>query len=166
MLPSRVLAQANFARMRAPLDDPRLAEFAEALEPINALAEASAGFVWRLKDEGGDATSLRAYPDPLVLGNVSLWTSTRALHDYVFGTLHRDYLGRRREWFESSSRPRHALWWIDAAQARSVMADHAGGIALLMEGRRRVEHLAEHGASAETFDLAWVTARANAGSNA
>ncbi|WP_019504412.1 DUF3291 domain-containing protein [Pleurocapsa sp. PCC 7319] len=43
------LAQINIALMKAPLDNPIMAEFADALDKINEVAEASPGFVWRLK---------------------------------------------------------------------------------------------------------------------
>jgi Domain of unknown function (DUF3291) len=49
------LAQINIARMVAPLTDPVMADFVANLKPINALAEASPGFVWRFQTEQGDA---------------------------------------------------------------------------------------------------------------
>ena len=53
------LAQINIARMRAPLADPIMADFVANLPPINALADTSPGFVWRLQTEEGDATAVR-----------------------------------------------------------------------------------------------------------
>jgi len=46
------LAQVNISRLLAPIDDPLIANFKAALDPINALAESSPGFVWRLKSDG------------------------------------------------------------------------------------------------------------------
>jgi Domain of unknown function (DUF3291) len=63
---SIVRAQVNIARMLAPLDDPVLAGFVANLEGINALADSSPGFVWRLKTEAGDATSLRPYDETTI----------------------------------------------------------------------------------------------------
>jgi hypothetical protein len=57
------VAQVNVALLRAPLDSPELAGFVSMLEPINALADASPGFVWRLQGDGGDATGIRAFGD-------------------------------------------------------------------------------------------------------
>jgi hypothetical protein len=77
------LAQFNVARMLAPIDDPVMEGFRSQLDRINALADESPGFVWRLQTEGGDATSIRAYADPLVIVNMSVWESLEALHQYV-----------------------------------------------------------------------------------
>ena len=61
------LAQVNVARAKGPMDGAVMAEFARALEPMNLLAEASPGFVWRLKDGDGDATALRLFDDDPIL---------------------------------------------------------------------------------------------------
>ncbi|MCY7327210.1 MAG: DUF3291 domain-containing protein [Saprospiraceae bacterium] len=61
------LAQLNIARMLAPLDSPVVAAFVANLDRINALAEAHEGFVWRLKDENDNATSLRPFPDDMLI---------------------------------------------------------------------------------------------------
>ena len=79
------LAQLNVARLQHPLDAPETAEFVAALEPVNALADAAPGFVWRLQGEAGDATSIRALGDDLVIVNQSTWESIEAL--YAFGAL-------------------------------------------------------------------------------
>ncbi len=60
------LAQINIARMLAPIDDLIMADFVTQLPPINALAEGSPGFVWRLQSESGDATSIKVYDDDIV----------------------------------------------------------------------------------------------------
>jgi len=44
--PTWHLAQVNIADPRAPLDSPELAELVANLDPVNALADASPGFVW------------------------------------------------------------------------------------------------------------------------
>ena len=72
------LAQLNVARLRAPLDDPLIADFVDNLERVNALAEHSAGYVWRLQTDEGDATAVRAFDDPLVILNLTVWTSVAA----------------------------------------------------------------------------------------
>ena len=67
------LAELNIARLKYPFDDPRVAEFADNLDRVNGIAERSEGFVWRLQDDGGDATDIRAFDDPLVIVNMSVW---------------------------------------------------------------------------------------------
>ena len=93
------LAQINVATLRAPIDDPVTAEFANNLDPINAVADGSDGFVWRLQTEGGNATAIQAFADPLTLVNMSVWHSVDALRAYVYSSAHRDFVARRREWF-------------------------------------------------------------------
>lgn len=50
------IAQLNIALAKAPLEDPLLADFMAQLDAVNAMAEASPGFVWRLKSDSGNAT--------------------------------------------------------------------------------------------------------------
>ena len=63
------LAQVNIALPQAPLDSEQLAGFVERLEPVNALADAAPGFVWRLQTEDGDATGIRAFGDDRLIVN-------------------------------------------------------------------------------------------------
>ena len=70
------LAQLNIGRLRAPIDDPLIAEFKEALDHINALADRSPGFVWRLQTDEGNATALHPIDDDeLIAINMSVWES-------------------------------------------------------------------------------------------
>lgn len=108
------LAQVNVARLLAPLDSAQLGGFLAALEPINALAERSPGFVWRLQTEAGDATAIRPYDDDMILVNMSLWESAEALADFTYRSGHREVMRRRREWFEQMAQPYLALWWVPA----------------------------------------------------
>ena len=98
-MPAVHLAQVNIARLRAPLDSPLLTDFVANLEPINALAERSPGFVWRLKDEAGDATGIPYSDDPAMIVNMSVWESVEALREFTYRSRHTDVLKRRREWF-------------------------------------------------------------------
>lgn len=90
------LAQVNVAKMLAPTADPVMAEFMANLESINALADTAPGFVWRLQTEDGDATSLQVFDDKLIIVNMSVWTSTEALKDYVYKSRHVDFVRRRK----------------------------------------------------------------------
>jgi hypothetical protein len=134
------LAQINVGRLRAPTDDPMIAEFMDALDEINALAEASPGFVWRFQTEDGNATAVRPFDDDLTLVNMSVWESVEALGDYVYRSGHVEYLRRRAEWFHTRVEASVALWWVPAGTVPSID-----------EGVGRVEHLRLHGPTATAF---------------
>ncbi|MGH6999838.1 MAG: DUF3291 domain-containing protein, partial [Phenylobacterium sp.] len=93
------LAQINVARLKAPIDAPETADFKNNLDRINALAEASPGFVWRLTGEGDNATDLVAFDDPLIITNLSVWESPAALGAFVYRSGHVEFMRRRAEWF-------------------------------------------------------------------
>jgi hypothetical protein len=114
------LAQVNIARFRKPVEDPANADFMNALDHVNALAEAASGFVWRLKGEGNNATDLKPYDDPNIAVNMSVWESVEALAGFVYRNLdHRGVMRRRREWFEEM--PVYmALWWVPAGHVPTV----------------------------------------------
>jgi hypothetical protein len=135
------LAQVNVARLVAPVDAPEIADFVAALDPVNALADRAAGFVWRLQTEEGNATSVRAFDDPLVIVNLSVWESIESLEAFVYGERsHRAVLRRRREWFEQQVELHTALWWITAGTTPTVV-----------EAVARLAHLREHGPTRHAF---------------
>jgi len=106
------LAQLNIAKTKYPLDSDELKEFVDNLEPVNQLAEDTEGFIWRLQDENGDATSIHAFSDPNIIVNMSTWTSVDALKNFMFRTHHRDFLRRKSEWFDNIAQDSYVLWWI------------------------------------------------------
>ena len=114
------IAEINIARMLEPLDSPIMAEFANNLDQINALAESSPGFVWRLQTEQGNATDIQPTDDELVKINLSVWESVEALADFVYRSEHTAYLRRRREWFERYATAYTALWWIPAGRLPTI----------------------------------------------
>lgn len=134
------LAQINIARMLAPLDDPLLAGFVARLDEINALADGSPGFVWRLQTEGGNATALRPYEDERILVNMSVWESLEHLKAYVYKSRHVEVMRQRRQWFEKFEGMYMAMWWIKA-----------GHLPTVLETRQRLEYLTQHGESAYAF---------------
>jgi hypothetical protein len=93
------------ATLRAPLDGPELAGFVAQLEPLNALADQSPGFVWRLQTEDGDATAIRPFDDDRVMVNLSVWASLEALRSFVYASRHLDVMRHRRAWFPPHARP-------------------------------------------------------------
>src|SRR6266446_4935442 len=103
------LAQVNIARMLAPLTEPLMAGFVAQLDAINALADSSPGFLWRLQTPEGNATALRPYEDDLVLVNLSLWASLADLSTFVYKSRHRRVLQQRLEWFQRFDSPYLAL---------------------------------------------------------
>jgi ribosomal protein L34 len=104
------LAQVNVARMLAPLSDTQMAGFVAQLDEINALADRSPGFLWRMQTPEGNATVLRPYEDDLILVNLSLWASLSDLLTFVYKSQHRKVLQQRRQWFERFNGSYLALW--------------------------------------------------------
>jgi hypothetical protein len=134
------LAQFNVGRLREPLDAPGMAGFLALFEPINALADAAPGFVWRLTDgETDDATSIRPCGDDVIV-NMSVWESREALWDFAYRSAHLDALRRRREWFTRVAEPYTVLWWLPA-----------GGLPTVDEARGRLDLVRESGACPEAF---------------
>ena len=135
------LAQLNIGRLRAPVDDPAIADFADNLDPINALADATPGFVWRLQTEEGNATAIRPFPDDELMAiNMSVWESMEVLADYVYRSAHTALLRRRGEWFERLRDVYLVLWWIPA-----------GTVPTVDEALARLDHLRTFGPTPEAF---------------
>ena len=141
--PTMQLAQVNIGRTRGEMSDPVMAGFVSRLEEVNALAERSPGFVWRLQTEDGDATAVRPYEDRRILINLSVWSDLASLRNYVYRTDHAEVMRRRREWFERLERVYVALWWVPAGHRPSVE-----------EAVARLAHLEGHGPSGFVFGFA------------
>jgi Domain of unknown function (DUF3291) len=137
------LAQINIALMKAPINDFIMAEFAAVLEEINAVADQSPGFVWRLQTSSGNATNIQAYPDPRMLVNLSVWRSVKQLKIYVYKSLHGEFFARRRKWFEKYQGEHFVMWWIPG-----------GYLPTVEEGKAKLEYLSLHGDSPESFTFA------------
>jgi hypothetical protein len=103
-----------------------MAEFMAALDPVNAVADASPGFVWRLQDDSGHATYIRVFDDPQMIINLSVWESLEALRAFTYRSDHTSVLTRRKEWFERLDRPHLALWWTRAGRDRRRPRDWLG----------------------------------------
>jgi Domain of unknown function (DUF3291) len=114
------LAQVNVARLVAAMPDPRVVSFFDALDRINALADASPGFVWRLQDDTGNAMDIKYAPDPLVAINMSVWTDAESLFAFVYRSAHTPEMARRREYFDRFDGAYQALWWIEAGTTPTV----------------------------------------------
>jgi hypothetical protein len=136
------LAQLNVARLVAAMDDPRIDDFRLALDRVNALAEASPGFVWRLQDSSGNATNIKPTDDPLFIVNLTVWTSIEALRTFTYAPAHAEFLRRRREFFEPppSGSPYLCLWWVPDGTEPTVD-----------EALERLESLRREGPSPASF---------------
>lgn len=132
------LAQLNIAHLASPLDSPELADFVANLDRINALAERSPGFVWRLQTEEGDATGIDHFGTDLIV-NMSVWEDVQRLHDFVYRSAHVGIMRRRKEWFHKMQ-IYMTLWWVPAGHRPS-----------LEEAEARLQHLREHGPTARAF---------------
>ena len=137
------LAQVNVARMNADLDDPIMSGFVQRLDEINALAEASKGFVWRFKTEAGDATYLRPFEDQRILFNMSVWETLEDLKEYVYASKHVELLKLKANWFSKINEPHLALWW--------VQKDHIPSVEEALEKLRLIK---ARGPSADAFTFA------------
>ena len=134
------LAQMNIARLVAPKGDPAVQDFFDQLDAINALAEASPGFVWRLVGEAGNATDVQPTADPQLIVNMSVWESAEALFHYVYKSAHAPVMARRKEWFERSAGAYQVLWWVRAGHRPSIE-----------EGLAKLWHLDRFGPTALAF---------------
>jgi hypothetical protein len=136
-------AELNIGRLHEPLDHPATREFVEALDEVNALAEASPGFVWRLPDEatGLSSSYVRADDDPLHIINLSVWETPEQLHDYVYRSAHTPFLRRRREWFRKVELFL-VCWWVPAGHTPTVD-----------EAMAKLDQLGREGPSDDAFTL-------------
>lgn len=136
------IAQLNLARLKAPKGDSLTEEFFTAIAPINALAEAQPGFVWRLVGEVKDHTDIEYFLDPYLVVNMSVWESLQSFRHFVYRSGHVQYIRRKAEWFESFDGPHTVLWWVKA-----------GHVPDLGEALEKLELLRKNGPGADAFDL-------------
>jgi hypothetical protein len=136
------LAELNIARLKYPFEDPRIAEFVDNLDRINGIAERSPGFMWRLKDESGNATDIQAFDDPLVIVNMSVWRDAESLEHFVWNTIHKQFYRKRAEWFSLMEKQHFVMWWVDEGHKPT-----------LDEAKARLEHLDRHGG--DDFAFGW-----------
>ena len=142
-----MIAQLNVAYAKAPLESPEMAEFMNNLDRINELAETSQGFVWRLQDVDGNATSIRVTQDPRFILNLSVWHSVKDLHHFVFRTDHKEFVRRRDDWFMPSDTASVILWQLNDDTVMPSLDD----------AFRRLEKFNKIGPSIDAFT--WQTAK-------
>ncbi|MFI2720404.1 DUF3291 domain-containing protein [Streptomyces collinus] len=140
--PSHELAEVNIARLKSPLDSPQLKDFVDALDPVNADADAADGFVWRLQSDSGNATDVPVFGGSWLILNMSVWRDTDSLTAYMYQGRHREMLARRREWFERVEEAMVTLWWVPAGHRPTVA-----------EAESRLLHIRTHGPTPYAFTL-------------
>jgi Domain of unknown function (DUF3291) len=133
------LAQANIGRLRAPLDDPSMAGFAENLVRINQLGWKQRGF-WQHLTEDGNSTRFHVFDDPNIIMNMTVWESFEALHTFIYRSEHAEFIKRRRNWFEPMEGPTMVLWWIPTGHEPTPQ-----------EAKNRLALLAERGPTPLAF---------------
>lgn len=135
------LAQINIGILKGPLDSPQIKGFKDGLDPMNALADASPGFVWRLEsEETGNATDIQAFEDEEILINMSVWEDIDSLKAYTYQSQHVEFVRQRRDWFEKMDSAHFVMWWVPV-----------GHIPTLAEARERLAHYQAHGETAVAF---------------
>mgnify|MGYP006216006113 CR=1 FL=1 len=136
------LAQINISRLLKPIDDPQIAEFVNNLDRINELAESFKGFVWRLKDETGNATDIKVFDDSMIIMNMSVWKSIEELKAFAFHSDHITFMKKRNLWFEKPEMKQLALWWVKEGEFPNGE-----------EGRKRLDYLNKHGETPYAFSF-------------
>ena len=134
------LTQLNIGKLLHPIDHPQIAEFVNNLERVNKIAESSKGFVWRLKDESGNATGIEVFDDPLIIVNMSVWKTVEDLKNFAFKSIHVDFMRKRRQWFEKPESEYLVLWWIPKGHFPSAE-----------DAKNKLYYLQQHGESNLAF---------------
>lgn len=104
------------------------------MAPTNALAEASAGFVWRFQEEAGEAVTFRRFGNDAIIFNMSTWESLDALANFAFKSAHSEIMRERRKWFLPMKEAYAAMWWVPLGHRPSIQ-----------EAEERVAHWRRHG---------------------
>jgi Domain of unknown function (DUF3291) len=135
------LAQINIARFVHPKEHAINAPFMDALDEVNAKAEASPGFLWRLVGDGNNATDVEAVPgDSRLIVNMSVWKDLASLGAFAYrNSEHVAVFRRKHEWFEPME-VSLALWWVPAGHRPDAA-----------EGMARIEMLARLGPTQDAF---------------
>ncbi|AUC55108.1 hypothetical protein CDO87_18905 [Sagittula sp. P11] len=143
------LAELNIGRLVAPTDDPRVAEFMDALDRINGLGKRMPGFVWMMEGSGEPGTGNTENnigDDPQFVANMTVWENVVSLERFVWGTVHRQFYERRKEWFEVLGDMHFVMWWVPAGHRPT-----------LEEGLAKLDLLRREGDSDAAFGWSYLT---------
>jgi hypothetical protein len=136
------LAQINIAKLLEPIDSPLLEDFVGDLDRINEIADKSIGFVWRLKDDTGNATNINPFDDSSFIVNMSVWETVDDLKDFVYNSGHMEVFRKRTKWFERMKTPHMALWWVKV-----------GDYPTAEDGKNKLLELEKYGETASSFSF-------------
>jgi hypothetical protein len=137
------LAQINIGKIVGiDINDAVMKTFVDQLEEVNALAEGSPGFIWRLKDDNNNATNFNPYGDNRIIVNLSVWETIEHLLVFVFKGRHAEVLRNRKAWFENFGKPFTAFWYVPAGHTPTVD-----------EAVARLDHLQKNGPTEFAFDF-------------
>ena len=139
------LAELNVGYAAYPLDDPRMSGFMDNLDTINALAERSPGFVWRMKSDSGNATDISVPGDTEMISNMSVWEDVASISNYVFNTVHAHFHDRKEGWFQAMTSHHFVMWMVED--------NHTPDLAEAMD---RLEYLQKHGSTNHAFGWDFV----------
>ena len=137
------IAQLNISVWKIDDTSAAAAPFNDNVERMNALAERSDGFIWRLLDEGRDANGRNVIGGPETLMTLSVWQSAAQLEAFAFSTVHRKIYVRKAEFFAKLQSHHLVLWNIEAGHRPT-----------LDEAKVRLDHLNKHGNTDFAFDWA------------
>lgn len=134
------LAQLNVGLAKDSVDSELLVDFAAQLDAVNAAAESSPGFIWRLMDDNNNATGFNAFDDENMLINISVWDSVESLQKYIYSDIHMAVLKNKSKWFENMESAHLVLWWIKEGEYPNIE-----------ESLERLSHLSAHGPTVHAF---------------
>jgi len=134
------IATYNIAEAKFPMDDSAMKDFNDAIDKVNQEAEASKGFVWRMQDDSGNATSIRIYDNANMIVNLTVWRTVEDLKNYIYNGDHLSVFVRKKEWFATMKTPHMVLWYIKDGELPTVE-----------DAKAKLNHLIENGPSKEAF---------------
>jgi hypothetical protein len=137
------IAQLNIAKAKDTLDSLVMKGFVDRLDEMNLLADCSPGFVWRLKADEGNATSINAFDDPMLIVNMSVWENLDFLKNYVYKSNHVELIRDRNAWFNKIAEAHQVLWSVPVGHLPSVE-----------EGKARLQYLQAYGPSEYAYTFA------------
>ncbi len=134
------LAELNVGRLLTAPDDPLVDEFMRNIDRINGLGKRMPGFVWMMESEGAEGnTGTKIDGDERYVPNLTVWEDVASLETFVWGTVHKQFYERRREWFEKLEM-HFVMWWVPV-----------GHNPTLEDALKRLDARREHGDSENAF---------------
>ena len=148
------MAQFNFGILLDDWDTPRVAEFQDNLDRVNAVAMRSPGFIWHMDADAMESAQNDANgplkANPRLASTLSVWESEKALESFVHKTVHGSFLKRGDKWFEKHNGPSYVIWPIESGKTPTIK-----------EAVERLEMLGVNGPTKLAYDFDWMRANAD-----